>query len=355
MMETSGIESESSPAGANGPRKQAVLVTGGTGFVGSWAVVELLRRGYRVRTTIRNLARESDVRSMISTQTDPASLAFTQANLLEDRGWDESMAGVDFVLHVASPMPVGEYRGQDVITPAREGTSRVMRAARAAAVKRVVITSSTAAAMPADRSGAVVADETIWTDLPDKEIYNYARSKTLAEQDAWRFIEANNGIELATVLPAQIQGPVLGTDYSPSVEVVAMMLKGKMPAVPRIGFGIVDVRDLVDLHIRAMTVPEAAGQRFIASSDFLWFKDIAQILRDNLAELAAKVSTRTLPDFIVRIGALVNAELKQLAPNLGVRQTASSAKAERILDWKPRPAACAIVDTAHSLISGNFV
>jgi dihydroflavonol-4-reductase len=354
-MDTNGIEAENSPAPTNGERKQTVLVTGGTGFVGSWAIVELLRRGYRVRTTIRSLARESDVRSMIATQTDPASLACVQANLLEDRGWDEAMAGADFVLHVASPMPVGEYRGQDVITPAREGTLRVMRAARAAAVKRVVITSSTAAAIPADTSGGVVADETIWTDLPDKEIYNYARSKTLAEQDAWRFIEANNGIELATVLPAQIQGPVLGTDYSPSVEIVAMMLKGKMPALPRIGFGIVDVRDLVDLHIRAMTVPGAAGQRFIASGDFLWFKDIAEILRNNLAELATKVSTRTLPDFVVRAGAVVNAELKQLAPNLGVRRTASSAKAERILDWKPRPAACAIVDTAHSLTSRNLL
>ena len=334
---------------------ETVLVTGGTGFVGSWAVVELLRRGYQVRTTIRNLARESDVRSMIATQTNPASLRFTQANLLEDRGWDEAMAGVDFALHVASPMPIGEYRGQDVITPARDGTLRVMRAAHAAAVKRVVITSSTAAASPADKSDGVVVDETVWTDLPDRAIYNYARSKTLAEQDAWRFVDANPGMELATVLPAQIQGPVLGTDYSPSVEIVAMMLKGKMPAVPRIGFGIVDVRDLVDLHIRAMTAPEAAGQRFIASADFLWFKDIAQILRDNFGERAAKVSTRTLPDFVVRIGAVFNAELRQLAPNLGVRETASSAKAERILDWKPRPAASAIIDTARSLVDRNLL
>ena len=355
MVETPGFEPESSAADTSGPRQQTVLVTGGTGFVGSWAIVELLRRGYRVRTTVRNLARESDVRSMIATQTNPEPLVFTQANLLEDRGWDEAMTGVDFVLHVASPMPIGEYRGQDVITPARDGTLRVMRAAHAAEVKRVVITSSTAAASPADKSGGVVADETIWTDLPDKEIYNYPRSKTLAEQDAWGFVEANKGMELATVLPAQIQGPVLGNDYSPSVEIVAMMLKGKLPAVPRIGFGIVDVRDLVDLHIRAMTVPEAAGERFIASSDFLWFKDIARILRNNLGELATKVSTRTLPDFVVRIGALFNAELKQLAPNLGVREIASSAKAERMLDWKPRPAACAIVDTAHSLVDRNLL
>jgi dihydroflavonol-4-reductase len=307
-----------------------------------------------VRTTVRNLAREPDVRAVIETQTDPGDrLTFTQADLLDDNGWDEATAGADFVLHVASPMPVGEFSGQDVFTPAREGTLRVLWAARGAAVKRVVITSSAAAAIPTDDD--VVADEEVWTDLPPKAIHNYPRSKTLAEQDAWTYVKEHGGIELTTTLPAQIQGPVLGSDLSPSVMIIAMMLRGKMPAVPRIGFGIVDIRDLIDLHIRAMTAHQAAGERFLATGDFLWLRQIARILKDELADKAAKVSTRTMPNVVVRAGALFNAEMKQLVPNLGVHQAMSAEKAARILDWRPRPAQSSLIDTANSLIDKNLV
>jgi dihydroflavonol-4-reductase len=352
-MGLEGVGDSSGWAAAEGSRQQTVLVTGGSGFVGGWAVVELLRKGYRVRTTVRSLAREPDVRAAIETQTDPGDrLSFAQADLLDDNGWDEATVGADFVLHVASPMPVGEFRGQDVITPAREGTLRVLRAARGAAVKRVVITSSAAAAIPTDH---VVADEEVWTDLPPKAIHNYPRSKTLAEQDAWTYVKQHGGIELTTILPAQIQGPVLGSDLSPSVSIIAMMLRGKMPAVPRLGFGIVDIRDLIDLHIRAMTAPQAAGERFLATSDFLWLRQIAQILKDELGEKAAKVSTRTIPNVVVRAGALFNAELKQLVPNLGVHQAMSAEKAARLLDWRPRTPQSSLVDTANSLIDQNLL
>jgi dihydroflavonol-4-reductase len=355
-MKPERLGSDSSSATAEGSRQPTVLVTGGSGFVGGWAVVELLRRNYRVRTTVRDLAREPEVRAVIQTQTDPGHrLEFAQADLLDDHGWEEATAGAEFVLHVASPMPVGEFRGQDVITPARAGTLRVLRAARDAGVKRVVITSSAAAAIPTSKTAGVVADETVWTDLPPKAIHNYPRSKTLAEQDAWSYVREHGGIELTTVLPAQIQGPVLGGDLSPSVQIIAMMLTGKMPAVPRVGFGIVDIRDLVDLHIRAMTAPQAAGERFIATSDFLWLRQIAQVLKDELGEKAAKVRTRSMPDFVVRLGALVNAEMKQLTPNLGVHQEISAEKAARVLDWRPRPARSSIVDTADSLIDNNLV
>jgi dihydroflavonol-4-reductase len=331
-------------------RPQTVLVTGASGYVGSWAAVELLRRGYRVRGTIRDLGREPDVRAMIAGAVDPEDrLAFLTADLLKDEGWDAAAAGCDYVLHVASPMPIGEFRGQDVITPAREGTRRVLEASLAAGVQRVVMTSSTAAAMPAKGSD-VVADETVWTDLPPKAIYNYPRAKTLAEQDAWNFVGRSGAMELAAVLPSQIQGPVLGADYSASVEIVAMMLKGRLPAVPRVGYCIVDVRDLVELHIKAMVEPAAAGQRFVAAGDFLWFSDIARILRETLGEQAAKAPRRVLPDLAVRIGALFNPEAAQLAPSLGVRSRASSAKADRLLGWRPRPAAQSILDTANSLI-----
>jgi dihydroflavonol-4-reductase len=342
-------------ADSRSPR-ETVLVTGGSGFLGGWTVVELLRRKYSVRTTIRDLTRAPQVRAMVATEVDPGDrLRFVQADLLKDRGWDEATADADFVLHVASPMPVGEFRGQDVIRPAREGTLRVLRAARKAAVKRVVITSSTAAAAPPAGSAGVVSDETIWTDLPPKPIHNYARSKTLAEQDAWAYVRDNGGIELTTVLPNQIQGPVLGHDFSPSVSIIAMMLRGKLPAVPRIGWGIVDVRDVVELHMRAMNSPKAPGQRFIANSDFLWLKDVAQILREELPDKAAKVGTRTLPNFVVRLGGLVNYEMKQLAAGLDDKPLLSAAKAKRMLDWTPRTAREAVVATAHSLVDKGFV
>lgn len=331
--------------------RRTVLVTGGSGYVGSWAIVELLRRGYRVRTTVRSLAREQEVRTVIAGQVDAADrLSVFAANLLQDDGWAGAIEGSDYVLHVASPMPIGEYRGQDVIRPAREGVRRVLQASIEAGVKRVVLTSSTAAAM-LKQNGRTKVDEAIWTDLPSKPIYNYPRAKTLAEQDAWEMISKAGGrMELTSVLPSFIQGPVFGTDYSASVDVVGLMLRGRMPAVPRIGFNIVDVRDLVDLHIRAMTSSEAAGERFIGAGKFLWFSDIARLLRDGLGRRASKVSTRTLPDWIVRAGAFFNAEMAQLAPSLGSFAEASTAKAERVLGWRTRPADSTILDTANSLI-----
>lgn len=319
--------------------------------MGSWTIVELLKQGYSVRTTIRNLACEQEVRAMIGGEAIAGDrLSFFAADLLHDAGWERAADGAQFVLHVASPMPIGEYRGQDVITPARQGMVRVLKAAARAAVKRTVITSSTAAAMRQSKKAGTL-DEHLWTDLPDKPIYNYPRSKTLAEQDAWAFIrDTGSAMELSSILPSSILGPVLGPDYSASIDIVALMLKGKLPMVPRIGFGIVDIRDLADLHIRAMTAPAAAGERFIATGQFLWFSDIAALLRDKLGKHGAKAPRLTMPDFLVRAGALFNPEMAQLAPNLGVRYGSVSSKAETMLGWRTRAAETSIIDTANSLI-----
>lgn len=335
--------------------RQNVLVTGGSGYLGSWAVVGLLNNGYRVRTTVRSLASESQARKMIESEAHGGNrLTFVAANLLDDAGWDEATSGIDYVLHVASPMPIGEYRGHDVVPAAREGTRRVLEAALKNGVKRIVYTGSGVAAKSEDKSA--VADETIWSTVPDGAAYSYARAKTLAEKDAWDFINSVGGrMELATILPSNIQGPVLGSDFSASVGLIRMMLQGKLPLLPRIGTGIVDVRDLVDIHIRAMTSPIAASERFIASGDFLWFREIAQILRDNLGQDAVRVSTRNLPNFIARFGALFNAELNQMAPNLGLKLLSSSAKAERLLGWKTRPAKESIIDAARSLIDKHLL
>ena len=327
------------------------MVTGGSGFAAGYIVRELLGRGYRVRTTIRDLSRADAVRERIAT---PGDLSFVAADLLHDDGWDAAAEGMDFVVHTASPMPVGEFRGQDVIRPAREGTRRVLEAAHSAGVRRVVLTSSTSAAMPADPQAP--ADESVWSDLPDEPKYNYPRAKTLAEQDAWRISRGwADGPELVTVLPANIQGPALDADLSPSITVLRLMLAGRMPMIPQIGWAVVDVRDLATLHAEAMTAPAAVGLRFIAAGDFLWLTEVAGIIRDRFGAQAAKVPRRTMPNWLVRAAAPFNAEMAQLAPRLGVRGRLNAERAEKLLGWRSRPAAESITDAAGSLLRLGLV
>lgn len=338
--------------------KQVVLVTGGSGYVGGWMVVALLQRGYQVRTTLRSLSRESAVRADISRQVDPGDrLRFFAADLLRDEGWDEAVAGCDFVLHVASPMGQGAPEGTNLLRPAREGTLRILRAASRAGVQRTVITSSVVAAQPVRTVGAVApSDESVWTHVEGKDDSDYARSKTLAERAAWDFLNtARGGMTLTTILPGMILGPVMTQSVAGSVEIVSRLLQGRVPAVPRVGFGIVDVRDLTELHLRAMVTPAAAGQRYIAISEFLWLADIADILRKQFGPRAAKVPTRRLPDLVLRLASLFQAEARFMAPMLGKRSEYSAAKAAAQLDWHARPAAKTVQDCADSLFQHALV
>jgi nucleoside-diphosphate-sugar epimerase len=333
---------------------ETVLVTGGTGFVGGWCIVELLRRGYDVRTTVRNSSKEQAVRAAVATETDAgARLAVHAADLNNDAGWDAAMQGVHYVLHVASPL--GGKAGKDeLIATARDGTLRVLRAAKDAKVKRVVLTSSGAACAPAPNVKEAVSDETVWTDPKAKGLTAYRLSKVFAERAAWDFMKGS-ATELATVLPAGIFGPVLTADGLGSVQLVQRLLDGSMPGIPKVGFNVVDVRDVTDLHIRAMMRPEAKGERFIAGSEFLWMTDIARLLRGTFGPRAAKVPTRTLPNFVLRAAALFNRELKDVTVMLGHRHDVTSAKAQRVLGWTPRPAAAAIIDCAESLFARGAV
>lgn len=335
---------------------ETVLVTGGSGFVASWCIVDLLKRGYEVRTTVRSLAKEVAVRAAVAAEVDTGHLSFSIADLNSDAGWDEAVARCDYVLHVASPLGgQGTSDPDSLIKPARDGALRVLRAAVKAGVKRVVMTSSVAASsLPVGRDGT--SDETVWTDPADKHLDNYRISKTLAERAAWDFIKSTGGTTtLVTVLPGAVLGPVLSPDGLGSVQIVQRMLNGRMPGVPRVGFSIVDVRDVADLHVRAMTVPTAAGQRFIAAGDFLWLAEIAEILRDKLGPRAAKAPTRRLPDFVLRLLALFDRDLKIVVPTLGQRRAFSSAKARAALGWTPRLAATTVIDCAESLIAKGAV
>jgi len=336
---------------------ETVLVTGGSGFIGSWCVIELLRRGYQVRTTVRDLGREGEVRAMIGSVADTANLSVYAANLTADTGWDEAVAGCEFVLHVASPVAAAEPKDpDDLIVPAREGAVQVVSAAVRAGVRRVVMTSSVASIGGGFDGADGVFDETTWTDGDDPKVSAYARSKTLAERAAWDIVEKTGGTtQLATVLPALVIGPVLGKDYSDSIQVIDRLLGGKVPGVPRLGFDLVDVRDVADLHIRAMTSNAAAGQRFVAAGEWAWMIDIAHILKAKLGGEAAKVPTRRAPDFLIRLMGLFDKDIAGVAGGLGRRREFSSKKAQDLLGWRPRPSEDSIVDTARSLIAAGAV
>ena len=244
----------------------------------------------------------------------------------------------------------------ELIVPAREGARRVIGAAIRAGAKRVVQTSSVAATSKPPGGGDSVCDETQWTDPSLPGVGAYAQSKTLAERAAWELIESAGGATtLATVNPALVLGPVLGHDFSESVQVVERLVSGRVPGLPRLGFNIVDVRDVADLHIRAMTAPEAAGQRFIAAGVYAWMADLAALLRAKLGPDAAKVPTRKVPDFVIRLAALFDKDLGAVTGGLGLKHDFTSAKAQSVLGWKPKPLEETILDCARSLIAEGAV
>ena len=337
-----------------------VLVTGGSGFVGSHSILRLLAAGHQVRATLRGLKREGDVRAMLKEGgAEPGDrLSFIAADLEGDAGWPEAVAGCDYVLHVASPFPAGAPRHEDeLIGPAREGALRVLRASRAAGVKRVVLTSSFAAIGYGQQPGKAPFDETNWTDPNRAGVSAYAKSKTLAERAAWDFIaRQGGGLELSVVNPVVVFGPVLGPDYSTSIVLVQRLMDGAMPGVPQLYFGVVDVRDVADLHIRAMTDPAAKGERFLAvAGDFLSIRDIAKVLKDRMGAAAKRVPTRQLPNWLVRLAALRDPAIKQFVPELGKIKNGSNEKARRLLGWAPRSSEEAILATAESLVERGLL
>ena len=329
-----------------------MLVTGGSGFIGSHCILDLLRAGYRVRTTVRSPDREATVRELLGAESADA-LSFATADLTSDAGWGEAVSGCDFVLHVASPFPLGPPKHEDdLIVPAREGALRVLAAARDAQVKRVVLTSSFAAIGYGKPPGQKPFTEEDWTNPDGEGVSAYAKSKTLAERAAWDFIEREGGgLELAVVNPVGVFGPALGSDFSTSLQLVKRLLDGAMPGIPRVAFGIVDVRDVADLHVRAMTDPAAAGERFLAvAGEFMTVAEIAAVLRERMGDDAKKVPTRMLPDWLVRLVARFDSSVKQIVPELGKVKQASNEKAKRVLGWAPRSNDDAIVASAESLI-----
>lgn len=338
---------------------ELVLVTGGTGFVAGHCILQLLDAGRRVRTTVRSLRRADDVRATVTEGgADAAGLEFAEADLLRDDGWADAAAGAEFMLHVASPLPVTQPRNPDeLIVPARDGTLRALRAARDAGVRRVVLTSSFAAVgYSADHPDRPYTEDD-WTDPADERLTPYVRSKAAAERAAWDFIDREAPeLELATVNPVAVFGPALGPDLSTSLSLLLTLLNGDVPVVPRAATNAVDVRDVAALHLAAMRHPDAAGERFLAvAGNPVTFPDLAALLRERLGDAAKHVPTRTIPDWVVRVLGRFSTELRAIRPQLGRLPYASHAKAERMLDWHPRSNEESIVAAAESLVRLGLV
>jgi nucleoside-diphosphate-sugar epimerase len=304
---------------------------------------------------VRSLTREGEVRAMLKVggAVPGEALSFTAADLESDAGWPAAVAGCAFVLHVASPFPAGAPKHEDeLIVPARDGALRVLRAARDAGVKRLVLTSSFAAVGYGHASTDRRFSEADWTDPSGRRLGAYVKSKTFAESAAWDFIARDGGaLELAVVNPVVVFGPVLGADFSTSVQLLRLLMDGRIPRCPRLSFGIVDVRDVADLHLRAMIDPAAKGERFLAvAGESLSIQEISLLLRARMGNAAARAPTKVMPDWMVRLASLFSPALAQVVSELGKVKSISNEKARRVLGWSPRSNADAIVATAESLL-----
>lgn len=332
-----------------------VLVTGGSGYIAGYVIRQLVAAGWQVHTTVRSLAREDAVRALLA--VDPTKLRFFAADLQADAGWAEAVAGCRHVLHLASPLPAGVPKHADeLIVPARDGALRVLRAAKAAGVQRFVMTSSVAAVAYGRGRGVHHFTEADWTPDDYPGATPYIRSKAIAERAARVWVAAQGGsLEFVSINPSVVLGPVWSRDYSASVVIVKKLLDGSLPACPDIGFGIVDVRDVAELHLRALVAPNMAGERFIASGRFMKLREVAEVLRRELGDDARRVTTRTVPDWLVRLAARFNPVARAVVGELGAERHQSAEHARQVLGWQTRPEAQSIADAARSLLALGLV
>lgn len=336
-----------------------VLVTGASGFLAQHIILQLLANGHSVRGTLRSMKRADEVRSVLA-KFDPRAkdIAFVEADLSSDAGWDDAVLNCDFVQHVASPFPATHPKDElELIRPARDGALRVLKAAKAAGVKRVVMTSSMAAiAYGHGDKRADVSDETMWSNPEGPDNTPYTKSKTIAERAAWDYVNGEGkGLELVTINPTGIMGPALSADVSTSLEIPIRLLNGKTPGLPRLGFSLVDVRDVAECHVKAMEIPEAAGQRFLATEGFMWFTEAAEVLRKAFPAYDKKIPKRSLPDWFLKLMAKFQPVYQQIVTELGRTRKASNAKASRVLGVKFRTAQEALIASAKSLIDLKVV
>ncbi|MDH5604323.1 MAG: NAD-dependent epimerase/dehydratase family protein [Cyclobacteriaceae bacterium] len=336
-----------------------VLLTGVTGFLGSHTAIQLLEKGYSVIGTVRDMDRVGAIKKIIAAHTSKSeNLSFVKADLKDDSIWPAITTGIDYIQHIASPFLVTlPKKPEDLIGPATNGTVNILKAASANGVKRVIVTSSSSAIIYGrqknERSGTY--DETHWTDENNMEdLTPYFLSKTLAEKAAWKFMESDrSGMELSVVCPGAILGPVLEKDYGISASMVVKTMDGSSPALPNIGFEIVDVRSVADLLIRAMELPQAANQRYIATAGYMKFKDIAGVIKTAFPE--RKLPSLVIPDFMVRLFSNIEKSLKTILVDLSVERKLNNRKAIEELSWAPITTEEAVLSCAKSVVELGIV
>ncbi|QYJ71231.1 aldehyde reductase [Shewanella sp. FJAT-51649] len=342
-------------------QQQTVLVTGGTGFVATHVIVQLLQQGYRVNTTVRSLSSQSQLFETLKSagmQASQDNVQLIEADLLNDTNWLTAMQGCDYVLHVASPLPMGDPKNEDdVIKPAVEGTLRVLTFAKKAGVKRVVMTSNFGAVGYSNTDTSQVITEQSWTNPKQKGLSVYNKSKVLAERAAWDYIHSDGqGLELSVINPMGIFGPLINQRLSAGHSLLRQLMSGEMQRLPDINMGIVDVRDVADLHIRAMLSPQAAGERFLAlAGGTMSLIDIAHYLKKAMPQHSANISTKALPTWLLKIVALFNPKARAIKPLVGVYRQASNQKARTLLGWQPRSNEQAMLAAAQSLVHYKLI
>ena len=338
---------------------QRVLLTGASGFIAKHILLRLLNAGHTVTGSLRSPAREAEVRAAVAPHlSDPAAqdrLRFVTLDLIQDAGWAEACAGAEALVHTASPFPIAQPKDEaELIRPAVDGTLRALRAARAAGIARVVLTSSVAAvAYHAPSVTKPVMDEDDWTDVADATATPYVKSKTLAERAAWDFVQGAPGMALTTINPVVVIGPPLDRHFGSSVSIVERVLAAKDPMLPNFGFGIVDVRDVAEMHLRALERPETAGRRYIAADRFLWFKDIAAIIAAEYPD--RRITRHVAPNFVLRALSLFDPAIRSILPGLGRRDEISNLRARSEMGINFIDAADSIRDTARFLVENGLV
>ncbi len=336
-----------------------ILVTGAGGFLALHTIIQLFEQGYQVRGTMRTLARETELRETIAKHVQANDrLEFVSADLLQDSGWDQAVQGCEYVLHVASPFPLFAPKDEDeLIVPAVQGTQRVLRAAHEAKIKRVVIVSSNAAISAGHNGENRTFNENDWSRV-ENNIGPYSKSKTLAEREAWKFIngaENTNKLEMVAINPPLIFGPVLTREFPTSAEMIRIFMRGEVPGVARLKMAIVDVRDVASAILLAMTILEAAGNRFACPTATMWYKDIVDILYKKFAGQGYKIPRIVFPSFLVRVMALLDKKVAFISRDLDWDYELSNEKIKRVLKWSPRSKEESILSMAESLIEQGFV
>lgn len=336
-------------------RDLTVLVTGIGGFLARHVALQLLEQGHRVRGSLRSIGKSHAIGRDLASHCHNTieHLSFVQADLDSDDGWDEAVKGCSYVIHTASPFPPGFPENEHaLIQTARDGALRVLRAARQAQVKRVVMTSSVAATNHGD--GQAPFTEENWTDVDSPRATPYYKSKTLTEQAAWAFAQ-DTGLDLAVINPSVILGPLLGPSFGTSVGLIHHLMTGRFEGIPRFGFSVVDARDVADAHIRAMTIPAAGGQRFIVGGRFFWLRDLVATLRDSFPNHASRLPISEVPEEVVRTMATSDPNARMIVHELNRDLSVSSAKARRILNWNSRLEEECIRASAQSLMDLGLV